>query len=134
METKNKPNPAREMHKIVWVSVGVLTVFFMTFPIAMWRISQKEKFRGFHVKPLTIEGQSPVNAVANAVAKGLALPAIPSSSALATANNFYLGLDSQKNLPHKSPKVVPFTNTSTETAIASSPTDKSVQAISVSAG
>jgi hypothetical protein len=63
------------MHKIVWVSVGVLTLFFMTFPIAMWRVSQKEKFRGFHVKFLTIEGQSPVNAVGNAVAKGLAKPA-----------------------------------------------------------
>ena len=134
METKNKQLPAREMHKIVWVSVGVLTLFFMTFPIAMWRVSQKEKFRGFHVKSFTIEGQSPVNAVANAVAKGLAQPAIASSSPLPAANNSYLGLDSQKKLPHKSPEVVPFTNTSTETAIASSPTDKTVQAVPVSAG
>jgi len=134
METKNKPIPAREMHKIVWVSVGVLTLFFMTFPIAMWRVSQKEKFRGFHVKSFTIEGQSPVNAVANAVAKGLVQPAIASSSALAAANNSYLALDSQKKLRHQSPEVVPFTNTSTETALASSPTDKTVQAISVSAG
>jgi hypothetical protein len=133
METKNKPIPARDMHKIVWVSVGVLTLFFMTFPIAMWRISQKEKFRGFHVKSFTIEGQSPVNAVANAVAKGLAQPAIATSSALAAANNSYLALDSQKKLPHKSPEVVPFTNTSTETAIASSPKDKTVQAVPVSA-
>jgi len=134
METKNKQSPAREMHKIVWVSVGVLTLFCMTFPIAMWRVSQKEKFRGFHVKSLTIEGQSPVNAVANAVAKGLAQPAIASSSALAAANNSYLALDSQKKLPHKSPEVILFTHTSTETAIASSPTDKTVQAVSVSAG
>jgi len=130
METKNKQLPAKEMHKIVWVSVGVLTLFFMNFPIPMWRVSQKEKFRGFHVKSLTIEGQSPVNAVA----KGLVQPPIASRSALAAANNFYLALDSQKNLPHKSPEVVPFTNTSTETAIASSPTDKTVQAVSVSAG
>lgn len=79
MDTKNKPIPAREMHKIVWVSVGVLTLLFLTFPIAIWRISQKEKFRGFHVKSFTIEGQSPVNAVANAVAKGLAQPSIASS-------------------------------------------------------
>jgi hypothetical protein len=78
----------------------------MTFPIAMWRVSQKEKFRGFHVKSFTIEGQSPVNAVANAVAKGLAQPAIASSSALAAANNSYLALDSQKKLRHKSPDVV----------------------------
>src|ERR671932_35106 len=79
MDTKNKPLPAREMHKIVWVSVGVLTLFFMTFPIAMWRVSQKEKFRGFHVKSLTIEKQNPANAVANAVTNGLAQPAIASS-------------------------------------------------------
>jgi hypothetical protein len=134
METKNKPIPAREMHKIVWVSVGVLTFFLMTFPIAMWRVSQKEKFRGFHVKSFTSEGQSPVNAVANAVAKGLAQAAIASSSALAAANNSYLALDSQKKLRHKSPEVVPITNTSTETAIASSPTDKTVQAVPLSAG
>ena len=130
MEIKNKPIAAREMHKIVWVSVGVLTLFFMTFPIAMRRISQKEKFRGFHVKSFTIEGQSPVNAVA----KGLAQPAIASSSAPAAANNSSLAVDSQKKLPHKSPEVVPFTNTSTETAMASNPTDKTVQAVSVSAG
>ena len=99
----------------------------------MWRLSKK-KFRGFHVKSFTIEGQSPVNAVANAVAKGLAQPPIANSSALAAANNFYLGLDSQKKLPHKSPEVVLFTNTSTETAIATSPTDKTVQAVPVSAG
>jgi hypothetical protein len=122
------------MHKIVWVSVGVLTLFFLTFPITMWRVSQKEKFRGFHVKSLTLEGQSPVNAVANAVAKGLAQPAIASISALAAANNSYLALDSKKKLPHNSPEVVPITNTSTETAIASSPTDKTVQAVPVSAG
>ena len=134
METKTKPIPAREMHKIVWVSVGVLTLFFMTFPIAMWRVSQKEEFRRFHVKSFTIEGQSPVNAVANAVAKGLAQPPIANSSALAAADNFYLGLDSQKKLPHKSPEVVPFTNTSTETAIASSPKDETIQAVPVSAG
>ena len=134
METKNKPLPAREMHKIVWVSVGVLTLFFMSFPIAMWRVSQKEKFRGFHVKSLTIGGQNPAHAVANAVANGLAEPAIASSSALPAANNSYLALDSPKKLPDKSPDVVRFTNTSTETAIASSPTDKTVQAVPVSAG
>ena len=93
METKNKHIPASEMHKIVWVSVGVLTLFFMTFPIAMWRVSQKEKFRGFHLKSFTIEGQSPVNAVA----KGLIQPAIASSSLLPAANKSYLALDSKKS-------------------------------------
>lgn len=86
------------MHKIVWVSVGVLSLLFMTFPIAMWGVSQKEKFRDFHVKSFTIEGLNP----ANAVAKGLAQPAIATSSALPAANNSYLALDSQKPLPDKS--------------------------------
>ena len=95
METKNKPLPAREMHKIVWISMGVLTLFFVTYPIAMWRVSQKEKFFGSHVKSLTIEGKK--------------------SSDTAT-------------------DVAPVANKSPETAIASSPTDKTVQALPVSAG
>ncbi len=37
-------------------------------------------------------------------------------------------------MPDKSPDVVRFTNTSTETAIASSPTDYTVQAVPLSAG
>ena len=125
METKNKPIPAREMHKIVWISMGVLTLFFVTFPISMWRVSQKEKFLGSHVKSLTIEGQNPANAVASKPTE----PAIASSTTPSA-----LAVYTQKKLPEKSPQVVPFTNTSTETAIASSRTDKTVQAIPVSAG
>ena len=125
METKNKPLPAREMHKIVWISMGVLALFFVTFPISMWRVSQKEKFLGSHVKSLTIEGKKPDNAVASKLTE----PAIASSTTPSA-----LAVDSQKKLPDKSPEVVPFTNTSPETAIASSPTDKTVQAVPVSAG
>jgi hypothetical protein len=125
METKNKPLPAKEMHKIVWISMGVLTLCFVTFPIAMWRVSQMEKFLGSHVKSLTIEGKKPDNAVASKPKE-----AAIASSATASA----LAVDSQKKLPEKSPEVVPFTNKSPETAIASSPTDKTVQALPVSAG
>lgn len=125
METKNKPLPAKEMHKIVWMSMGVLTLFFVTFPISMWRVSQMEKFLGSHVKSLTIEGKKPDNAVASKPTE----PAIGSSTTPSA-----LAVDSQKKLPEKSPEVVPFTNKSPETAIASSPTDKTVQALPVSAG
>lgn len=111
METKNKPLPAREMHKIVWISLGVLTLFFVTFPISMWRVSQKEKFLGSHVKSLTIEGQNPANKTADANATA-----------------------SQKKLHERSPEVVPFTNQPAATAIASSGTDKTVQTVPVSAG
>ena len=125
METKNKPLPAKEMHKIVWVGVGVLTFFFVTYPIAMWRVSQMEKFRGSHVKSWTIEGKKPDNAVASKPTE----PAIASSTTPSV-----LAVDSQKQLPQKSAEVVPFTNKSPETAIASSPTDQTVQALPVSAG
>ncbi|MEG4856384.1 hypothetical protein QUB75_03265 [Microcoleus sp. K1-B6] len=42
--------------------------------------------------------------------------------------------DSQKKLPEKSSDVAPSTNKSSETAIASSPKDQTVQAPTVSAG
>jgi hypothetical protein len=129
VETKNKPLPAREMHKFVWVGVGIFTLFCVTYPIAMWRVSQKEKFLGSHVKSLTIEGKDPAKvADVNAVSK-VAEPAIASS-----ATPPALAVDSTKKLPEKSPEVVPFTNKSPEVAIASSPTDKTVQALPVSAG
>ncbi|MFM9263740.1 hypothetical protein [Tychonema sp. BBK16] len=125
METKNKPLPAREMHKIVWGGVGVLTLFFVTYPIAMWRVSQMEKFRGSHVKSFTLEGKKPDSAVASKPAE----PAIASSPTSAA-----VAVDSTKKLPEKSPEVAPVANNSPEVAIASSPTDKTVQALPVSAG
>lgn len=129
METKSKPLPAREMHKFVWGCVGVFGLICVTYPIAMWRVTQMAKFRGIYVKSLTIEGKDPAKvADANVVAK-VAEPAIASSPTPPA-----LAVDSTKKLPEKSPDVVPFTNKSPETAIASSPTDKTVQALPVSAG
>ncbi|WP_216670270.1 hypothetical protein [Microcoleus asticus] len=85
-------------------------------------VSQKEKFRGFHVKSLTIEGQNPAKlADANPVPNKSAPSAIASSSALPA-----MVTDSQKKLPENSPDVAPFTNKSSETAIASSPKDQTV--------
>lgn len=132
METKHKPLPAREMHKIVWISAGVLVLFFITFPISMWRVSQKEKFRGFHVKSLTVEGKNPAK-TADAVANKPAEAAIASNVALPVANNANLVVNNQKNLPEKSPNAVPFTNQPAATAIASSPADKTAEAVPVSA-
>jgi hypothetical protein len=117
------------MHKFVWGCVGVFTLVCVTYPIAMWRVTQMEKFRGIYVKSLTIEGKDPAKvADANVVAK-VVEPAI-SSSPTPTA----LAVDSTKKLPQKSPDVAPVANKSAETAIASSPTDKTVQALPVSAG
>ncbi len=95
----------------------------------MWRVTQMEKFRGIYVKSWTIEGKDPAKkADANVVAK-VAEPAIASSATPAA-----LAVDSTKKLPEKSPDVAPVANKSPEAAIASSPTDKTVQASPVSAG
>ncbi|MBW4496610.1 MAG: hypothetical protein KME26_26730 [Oscillatoria princeps RMCB-10] len=55
METQLKPLPAREMHKIVWICVGVFALIAGSYPVAFMRVAQKEKFAGFHVKSLTLE-------------------------------------------------------------------------------
>ena len=56
METRTKSHSLREMHKVVWILVGVFTLIMAAYPTAMWRVSQREKFRGFHLKSLAVEG------------------------------------------------------------------------------
>ncbi|TRU33752.1 MAG: hypothetical protein EWV50_19790 [Microcystis aeruginosa Ma_MB_F_20061100_S20] len=46
-----------KMHDIVWILVGVFGLFAITFPLAMWRVSNMEKFQGSHVKSLVVEGE-----------------------------------------------------------------------------
>jgi hypothetical protein len=58
-----KPLPAQKMHKIVLTFVGIFALFAVTYPIAMWRVSQMDKFRGFHVKSLPDNLAQPVSAV-----------------------------------------------------------------------
>jgi hypothetical protein len=60
-EPHAKPIPAQKMHKIVLVLMGVFTLLAVTYPIAMFRVSDMEKFRGFHVKSLTPEYQPAVS-------------------------------------------------------------------------
>ena len=129
METKTKPLPAREMHKFVWVGVGLFTLACVTYPIAMWRVTQMEKFRGIYVKSWTMEGKDPAKKADASVVAKPAEPAIASSPTPPA-----LAVDSTKKLPEKSPDVAPVANKSPEAAIASSPTDKTVQALPVSAG
>lgn len=47
---ESKTIPPQKLHKIVWILVGVFTLFAGTFPLAMWRVSQMDNFRGYHVK------------------------------------------------------------------------------------
>jgi hypothetical protein len=50
---------AQELHKYVWGLIGMLMLFIITYPIAMSRVSQKEKFAPYqsHLKSLTPEYQ-----------------------------------------------------------------------------
>jgi hypothetical protein len=56
MET-TKTNYNKEMHKIVWILLGVFGLIAVSFPTALWRVSQMEKFKGFHVKSYPLEGK-----------------------------------------------------------------------------
>ncbi|MBS9383399.1 MAG: hypothetical protein HEQ24_03880 [Dolichospermum sp. BR01] len=47
----------RELHKYIWVLIGVFSLLAVTYPTSMMRVSQKEKFKGFHVKSLPVEGK-----------------------------------------------------------------------------
>ena len=57
LTSATKLTSVREMHKIVGILLGVFTLFAATFPTAMWRVSQMDKFEGFHVKSLSLEGK-----------------------------------------------------------------------------
>lgn len=52
---------ARELHKYIWVLIGVFTLIAASFPTALMRVSKDKKFAhyDFHVKSLTLEGQLP---------------------------------------------------------------------------
>ena len=58
MQEPLKPMPAKEMHKYVWVFAGVFFLIVGSFPISFWRVSQEQKFAGFHVKSFTDEGKT----------------------------------------------------------------------------
>jgi hypothetical protein len=54
-----RPLPAREMHNIVLIMVGLLFAIVATYPLSMYRIAQKdggwgekEKVTGSHIKTL----------------------------------------------------------------------------------
>ncbi len=51
--------PAKQLHKIVFGLLGVFSLFAFSYPLAMLRVSQMEKFRSFefHGKSLTLEYQ-----------------------------------------------------------------------------
>ncbi|NJR38879.1 MAG: hypothetical protein HC781_08635 [Leptolyngbyaceae cyanobacterium CSU_1_4] len=47
-----------KMHKYILIWVGILITFGITFPIAMARVSQTEKFSGQAIKSLGCNGKS----------------------------------------------------------------------------
>ncbi|QLE55068.1 hypothetical protein [Nostoc sp. TCL26-01] len=61
MELEKRYISSKQLHKYVWMLVGVFALMAMTFPTAMMRVSQKEKFHGYHVKSLPIDGKFAVS-------------------------------------------------------------------------
>jgi type II secretory pathway component PulF len=57
MDAQVRKVSSRKMHDIVWILVGVFGLFAITFPLAMWRVSNMEKFQGSHVKSLPVAGE-----------------------------------------------------------------------------
>ena len=58
-QVQTKQISAREMHKYVWILVGVFTLLAVSFPTACIRVSKDKKFAAynFHLKSLTLEGK-----------------------------------------------------------------------------
>ncbi|NJK48081.1 hypothetical protein HC931_07765 [Candidatus Gracilibacteria bacterium] len=54
-QIQSKPIPAQKMHSIVFALMGVFGLMALTYPIAMFRVSNMEKFQGYHVKSLTLD-------------------------------------------------------------------------------
>lgn len=63
METPKQSSSSQQLHKYVWMLVGVLSLIVATFPTAMIRVSQKPKFQGSHVKSVAIDGNMYANSV-----------------------------------------------------------------------
>jgi hypothetical protein len=63
MQTQTTENTSKEkilgrnLHKYIWLLVGVFSLLTVTYPTSMMRVSQKEKFKGFHVKSLPAESK-----------------------------------------------------------------------------
>lgn len=51
--------PSIKMHKYVWGCVAIFAAFAASFPVAMMRVSQTDKFAGQPINSLTCEGQMP---------------------------------------------------------------------------
>lgn len=50
----------QKLHYIVLSFVGVFALIAASYPIAIWRVSQMDKFKGFHVKSNPIAETSPI--------------------------------------------------------------------------
>lgn len=70
--TVSKYEQHQKLHYIVLSFVGVFALIAASYPIAMWRVSQMEKFKGFHVKSVPISEPSKIVQVSPSVPTVLA--------------------------------------------------------------
>jgi hypothetical protein len=59
LPTKPQTSSLKSMHRIVWSVIAIFVACGVTYPIAIARVSQMEKFKGSHVKSLTDKGTAP---------------------------------------------------------------------------
>lgn len=59
MQIQRKNESISRMHRIVWILIGIFGLCALSFPIALFRVSNTREFGGFHVRSLTIEGRPP---------------------------------------------------------------------------
>ncbi len=83
MQEPLKPMPAREMHKYVWGFVGVFFLIAASYPISFWRVSQDQKFAGFHVKSFTEQGKTKLPSDAPVAVQTPATNPAPNSASVA---------------------------------------------------
>ena len=57
----SKTQQKRQMHRYIWVCVGVFISFLATFPLAYWRVSNSDKYDGLPFNSFNWEDSQKAN-------------------------------------------------------------------------
>ncbi|MEL7039191.1 MAG: hypothetical protein AAFO04_26810 [Cyanobacteria bacterium J06592_8] len=83
----NRDKQIQRMQHYVLGLVSIIVLFFMTFPIAYWRVSRSEKFSGLPMKSLSLEESQKPSQKNQNIARVKVIPIQPISS-LENIQNF----------------------------------------------
>lgn len=76
----NRNKQIQKMRYYVFALVSIIGLFFLTFPIAYWRVSRSEKFTGLPVKSLSLEDSQKPSQKNQNIATVRVIPIQPISS------------------------------------------------------